>query len=154
MKTIHTLDGEPVPTKRRRWVTPLAVVALSLAAAAIVVVRQRHNGFEPTRAQGTGPAELQTPSAPRVERAPIPVEALPQATPEPVATAGAPSTELVRAAADAGSPAPTSKSRAAPKSTGAAPHPPPAPAHKPQADCDPPYTIDSAGRRIFKVECM
>ncbi len=155
MKTIHTLDGEPAPTKRRRWVAPSAVVALSLAAAAIVVVRQRHNGFEPTRAQGTGPADLQAPSAPHVERAPIPVEALPQAAPESVATPGTPPTELVRAAADAGSTAPTSKSRAAaPKSPGGASHPPPAPAHKPQADCDPPYTVDSAGRRIFKVECM
>jgi serine/threonine-protein kinase len=157
MNAVQISNGEPAPVKRRKWAATLAAVAAVLGAAGLFVVRQHPSWLSLGRAQGTSSAGIEAPSPPHVDRPPVPAEPAPHPSPDPVPSAAAIAPpEIAHAAIDAGSPTTRKSHGGAPKPAAAAPpHPQPAAAPaKPQADCDPPYTIDAAGRRIFKVECM
>ena len=139
---VHVRDqDEPSPPPRVRRRAPqvaLVVAALGVAVAATY--------WWPKEPRGSPvAADVREQLAPAASLANADPVVAPSST-APPAAALAP--EIV-ATASAASPAVTPKpSHSAAGKTGR-------PAHrKPSAQCTPPYTIDSAGRRLFKLECM
>jgi len=104
-----------------------------VAAAALVGVGFASRGLVPRDVTAPAP----TPSAP----AP-PASAAPEAK-----LSAAPSLSALASAA----PSQATSASVAPR-----PLPPPAPrsASKPKSDCDPPWTLDSSGRKKYKLECL
>jgi serine/threonine-protein kinase len=133
VNAVHVLasDQWPAPPKRRIWPTALIGLAVVAGGAALVGTRQHRASLllVPTASspQASAAADLSSALAP---------PGMGAALPAPKSSAEMP----------AASPAVSSKPQASGATT---PH---APRRKPQ--CDPPYTIDSSGRRIFKLECM
>jgi serine/threonine-protein kinase len=128
---IHVLSGEPAAVKRKRWAPALLAVSVVAGGAAVVALRPHR----PTVPRGAAPSVMTSMAS---ETAMPPEPARPD-----VDAAVAEPTPQVESTAKA-------KWRPAPKTTASA-----RPAErKPQVQCDPPYTIDSAGTRIFKVECL
>jgi serine/threonine-protein kinase len=130
----HVRDQDVPPPRRLRfaWQAMLAAAALGVALAA-TFWWPREPRVSPVLSDAREPAAT---AASAVAADPTPASSSsPPAAPEVVAeTSPAP---------------PVSKpSPAASGKTGRPGH------RKPSAQCTPPYTIDSAGRRLFKLECM
>jgi serine/threonine protein kinase len=125
----------PVARTRRRARVVMGVVGIALAlGAAVVVVRE-------TRSKS--PAGLEGPSS--AASAPVMPAAIASSVDIPAAAAPAAS------ATDATASAPTPPVASSPRP--AAGHPAPhGPSTKP--GCNPPYTVDDIGRRIYKRECF
>jgi serine/threonine-protein kinase len=121
------------------WVAALAVVVGGGASLYWFTQLKGHDGSAPSAASSplaTAPA-IPTAEPPK----PLEAAAVPEApTAAPAAT---PSAEAV-------SKAPSAKPR---RSEPARSKTPPA-VKTPAKNCDPPYSIDASGRRIFKMECM
>jgi serine/threonine-protein kinase len=130
---VHVSDQDaspPPPRARRRWV-PIAIAAVAVGAFAL------------TRVDWS--SERRGPSAP----APVPLAAALPSTDVPPAPS--PSSSLI--AFEEPTPADAKSTSSAPSPS--APKPIRAPKHrKPTAQCNPPYTIDASGRKLFKLECM
>ncbi len=163
----------------RRLRLPLVILlaAMVALAAAVGVVLAMNRSPSGSKTSAAGPAQTALPAAPTIS-------ALPSADPSsspmgaPMGTAAAPGTG---AAADTAAP-PTSATPTptAPPTNVAAPHaPPPADAlsgsprprhgaaaaegaHRPPVEpkkpaapnCDPPYTVDDQGHKMYKMECL
>ncbi len=112
------------------------LVVAALVAAGVLTLGARRRPAEASLAPAA--ASL----APPTESAAAPV------MPEP-----APSIAVTSASAPM--PDPPSTGTASTPASRPAPHAaPPRPARPKRAACDPPYSIDSQGRQIFKPECM
>jgi len=120
-----------VPRRARSAATLSAfvVVALIAAGAAALV---RHKASEPSPLQVTTTVV----TAPAVS-IPAPAE------PDPVVPSTASSSSTAQAPQPSAPAATRPASRTAPR-----------PSHAKRPSCDPPYSIDAAGRQIFKPECM
>jgi serine/threonine-protein kinase len=128
---VHVSDQETEPPRSRAW--PRWVL-IAVAAAAVGALALTRLGW------WSEPRESAAPSEP----APVLVAGPPSAEPPPPASSAA-ADESALPEAKSVTPAPSSS----------APKPVRAPKHrKPTAQCNPPYTIDSSGRKLFKLECM
>ncbi|MFS8069890.1 MAG: hypothetical protein ACMG6S_26290, partial [Byssovorax sp.] len=128
----------PAPRQQSRWLVPaLAVFGLIALGFALRPLWQ-----------GTSSPETQAASASSLSvAAPLPVAVqAPSAAPAP-----APSVDSLAASAAAPAPMATASSKASSKSAQG----PTTVAKKPRgAGCEPPYTIDAAGHKHYKVECF
>jgi serine/threonine-protein kinase len=123
-------------------------VALLAAGAALLVVGAVFVGRASTRGPEAGAGSAVAATQPSPSAAPATASAAastsaapaPSASPEPTASASAPAPRAP-AAPRRGQPAP-------------APSPPPARPARPAANCNPPYTVDGAGIRHMKPECL
>ncbi|MEO7590615.1 MAG: hypothetical protein ABI134_05350, partial [Byssovorax sp.] len=129
----------PAPRQQSRWLVPaLAVFGLIALGFALRPLWQ-----------GTSSPETQAASASSLSAAaPLPVVAAPapSATPAP-----APPMDSLAASAEAPAPVATASSKASSKPAQG----PTIAAKKPRGSgCEPPYTIDAAGHKHYKVECF
>ncbi len=123
----------PARGPRSLMMSGLVVAALVAAGALTLGARRR-----PAEAAS---APAVTSLAPTTESAAAPT------TPEPA-------TSIAVAAASAPTPTPPSTASASAPASRPAPHAGPRPPRPKRAACNPPYSIDSQGRQIFKPECM
>ncbi len=133
-----------VPRRRARWIVAASVAgAAGMAAAAALVVRGGTSPASPVAASSApSPAMVTASAAPAPPPSTVASIELPTAAPTaasttPTALASASATGAARAAA-------RPPKTTAPVRVGRSSRP----------GCDPPYSIDSAGRQIFKPECM
>jgi serine/threonine-protein kinase len=123
------LSGEPAAIKRRKWAPALLAVSVVAGGAAVVALRPHR----PTGPRGGAPSvmpSIASEAVVRIEPAHADVDA----------TIAEPAPQVESTAKPKARPAPKASARPSDR--------------KPQVQCDPPYTIDSAGTRIFKVECL
>ncbi len=113
-------------SSRPTWPAWLLVVALALALAFVLLRRPSSATTPPPPATSAAPS-MAAPSESAIELAPARTES-PSALP---ASSSAPG-------------------RARPRP----PRPGPAPSPRRTDACDPPYVVDSAGRKVFKLECI
>ena len=126
----------PARSRRTAILSGLLLALLgAFGAAAFVSARRPAPPAPPPRAAASSAPEASPPA---------PVIAAPSASPPPV-VASAPTAEPSARPVATALPAPRPPPRPAP-----APHP----GHPKRSACDPPYSIDAAGRQIFKPECM
>jgi serine/threonine-protein kinase len=137
----------PVAPSRDPWPrrAVFALVFVGLAVAALVAQMgrdrtQRESTREPI-SSATGPSTgAPGPSAP---------------PPPDTAAAGGSSSASPEPPSTAGSPSSTASARVAPTpSASSKPEPPHGTGPKPPVDCRDPYTRDSLGRKIYKLECL
>ncbi len=138
-KTIDPVPATAEPARSRRAVALVLLLgaAIGIAGGALLVSR---------RPEPSAPA-------PRVETTSIPAPS--SSAPAPPTT-GAPSAPPVASAALSESiPRPSARPSTPPpaRSSPRSGRPPARPVRR-RTSCDPPYSIDSAGRQIFKPECM
>jgi len=158
------LVGASETPKPRRSRAALAIGASALGAAFVAVILAR-GALGP--AASTAPSGPAAPSSSVAASAPSPAPSTatagPSMPPSTSAAAQAPpasSTPPPPAASAPALPAPAGRSTpphpvvASPASPATTPHPRQAPqGSQPSAACDPPYSIDEAGRKHFKPEC-
>jgi serine/threonine-protein kinase len=137
---VHVSDQEEPPPARsaRRWVT-LGVAAVAVVAGAFALTRA---DWRTERRAAAVPSE----SPASIAAAPRPSSELPVVPPP----SSGPSEETPPPEAKAAPPAPSASSSKPARAPGSGPtrH------RKSTAQCNPPYTIDSSGRKLFKLECM
>jgi serine/threonine-protein kinase len=136
---VHVSDQEePPPARSPRRRVIIGVVAIAVAAGAFALTRA---DWRTERRAAAVPSE----SPASMAAAPRPSSELP-AVPPP---SSGPSEETPQAEAKA-TPAPSASSSKPAHAPGSGPtrH------RKSTAQCNPPYTIDSSGRKLFKLECM
>ncbi len=135
--TLTGTDASALTRKRSRPVTVVVGVLAVLGLGATLWAWGRASGSDSARAA----AESASPS-------PVATESAPAAPREPAANASAPAAP-VSAEPSASAPPP-----AAPSVPRASAPIQPKPKPKPKLDCNPPYNIDSAGRKIYKRQCL
>jgi serine/threonine protein kinase len=138
-----------LPVSRDPWPKRAAALLALVAVAVMVLILQRGRGA-PRQAESVA---LPTPS----ESGAVP-SAAPKVSAEPVATAP-PSAALIdgstaEARPQTGAAAAVSASPPPAHSTASTPRPPHTPKPAPTVDCRDPYTRDSLGRKIYKIECL
>ncbi len=128
------------PRRSSSWVLLVAVVALGLGGVSALLWRPRTQPPAPAATSGASPAR--TLSAAVAQKEP----ALPAASSSTLPTSNSAPSQAASSAV-----APAAVEPVAPGSKPAA-----ARRGKPKttANCDPPYSVDASGRRIFKLECM
>ncbi len=117
------------PARSKRWVALAAAVGLAGVGAYWVALHL------PSATPPEAPQELGTQSLTSAQAAPKDVVSAVQPAPAPSVTEPPPS--------------PSASARAVAKPSKSAPKP-----GKSAKNCDPPYSIDASGRRLFKLECM
>jgi serine/threonine-protein kinase len=147
-----------VPAQTGRWLAPLlGVLVVASGAAGIATWRATlaPKGSAPTQSASPSPS----PEAPRgAPTPPAVVGPAPSsaATASPAAASQSASTAPPPSIVTQGRPTPIHPAHApaaAPMPT-IAPVPVPAASRPPVADCDPPYTFNAYGSRVYKKECM
>jgi len=141
-------EGVKRPPKRRAFLgVSVALLLLAVAAAGALYLRETQAPVAANAASASAPAV--TSGAPEVA---------PQAEKVAAPHADEKSAPEVSASSPTPASATAEKSKVTPHDVlrSAAPSGAAHPAHaaKPAANCDPPYSVDAAGRHIFKVECM
>jgi serine/threonine-protein kinase len=131
-----------VPRRRALWIVAASVAgAAGIAAAATLVVRGGTSTAAPVAvSSATSPATVAASAPP----APPPSATASSAPPPPIPTTPPTATATLVAPTSAASVVTRPPKSAAPVRVGRSSRP----------GCDPPYSIDSAGRQIFKPECM
>jgi len=132
--------GTRAPRRTRTAAMLLAIVAVALVAAGATTVAARRRAPEATPMPAT-----------TVSAAAAAVSSPAQSDPAPVVSSAAASAPAASTAST--QPVPTALT-STPPATRPAPHTTPRPSRPKRASCDPPYSIDAAGRQIFKPECM
>lgn len=155
---------------KKKHTIGVVFLALGLAAVAALTVRYAVESFLagdrqpyalPTGAANDSKAEPKRVVARHAQRIPVPVAApvprmppAPISTPEP--TRASPTATTAASNDDDRAPAPPPTTRA-PSTATPAPKPrvhvAPKP-RRPKNPCDPPFTLDSAGRKHYKMECL
>lgn len=140
--TSSSVTTEAKPAPARPWGMRALVVLLAIAIGALVTLR----GLDARRARAA--SEVAAPPPPSASAAaPAPLAADPVPGPVPQTTNAAPSVTAAVASSE-----PPAVPRVRPRVPTSRPTPP---AAKPAVDpCDPPYSIDSDGRKHFKIACI
>jgi eukaryotic-like serine/threonine-protein kinase len=136
----------PAPTsgsRRNVAVVVAGALAVVLTLGGVVAMRSR-SLLRRADAQTSTSANALVAATPPPSPSPSPSAAPPPDPPPPPETAAPPP------------PSASGRGHApsAPRRTGPPRSPSPPPAAKPKANCQPPYTLDAAGERHFKVECL
>jgi eukaryotic-like serine/threonine-protein kinase len=133
---VTSQDVAAIPMRRSRAAVVVSVslaLALAIGAGAVLTMRAKTPAVVPA----TTSASIATPVPPPAQEAPSSM---------PAATAASPATSTTTATTTA-----TTATATSPPARGNAAARPPAP---PRPSCNPPFTIDSLGRRIPKPECL
>jgi serine/threonine-protein kinase len=145
----------PVPPRApsHRWALPLAVAT---AAAALLYAFAPHLRSPSAASAKDAEVTLTAPPTPSasVQAPPAEPSSLPEPAPSASAALASSSVSAKRALPQPGKAKATLPSLAKPDAPKAQETTLPAEAPKPRTDCDPPFSIDAAGHKHYKPECL
>jgi hypothetical protein len=140
-------NREPVSRPKRTWLYVVAGLATLSGMLLVVALASHHTAPSDSAASSLGSPPAMTREAPppaTTEAAPEPSMTAPTATP-PTATAPPPAATVAAPATTGGRTVP--RVHHVSTATGGTAAPPP-------KNCDPPYTLDAKGHKLWKPECM